>query len=76
MGRPAGGILCPHQQSYTWRRLKLDLLLWQRSSNLSDIFFRSDFAFAFHRAHNPCSFAGGFSMEGAPFLLKRRPQQQ
>ena len=39
-------------------------------------FFRSDFAFfAFHRAHNSCSFSGGFSMEGAPFLLQRRPQQ-
>ena len=35
-------------------------------------FFRSDFAFAFYRAHNPCSSSGGFSMEGAPFLLQRR----
>ena len=33
--------------------------------------FRSGFAFAFHRAHNPCSFTGGFSLEGAPFLLQR-----
>ena len=37
--RPAGGSLCPHLLPYEWRRLKLDLLLWQRSSNLSDIFF-------------------------------------
>ena len=44
--------------------------------SICPIFFRSDFAFAFHRAHIPCFFSGGFSMEGAPFLLQQRPQQQ
>ena len=34
------GALCiSNQLPYKWRRLDLDLLLWQRSSNLSDIFF-------------------------------------
>ena len=42
---------------------------------ISDSCFRSDFAFAFHRIHNPCSLTGGFSMEGTPFLLQRRPLQ-
>ena len=59
-----------------WRRHNLDMLLWRRSFNLSDIVFRSDFALAFHRAHNPCSFTGGFSMDGAPFVLERRLQRQ
>ena len=71
------GTFCvPAQYSTIWRRLWLDLLQWQRSSNLSDSCFRSDFAFTFHRAHNPCFVTGGFSAEGAPFLLQRRPQQQ
>ena len=53
-----------------WRRLKLELLffLWQRSSNLSDICFRSDFAFAFHRAHNPCLFLHGWLLNGGRAL--------
>ena len=73
-----GHSVSPPNNLTLWRRLRLDLLLWQRSSNLSDSCFSysSDFAFAFHRAHNPCSFTGGFSMEGAPFYLQRRPQQQ
>ena len=65
--------------SYTptiWRRLWLDLLVWQHSSNLSCSCIRGDFAFDFHRAHNPFFFTGGFSMKRAPFLLQRRPQQQ
>ena len=57
--------MSPHNTHTIWRRLGLDLLLWQRSSNISDSCFRSDFSFAIHRAHNPCSFTGGFSMEGA-----------
>ena len=53
IGRPAGGTLCPPPINFTSGVVELDMLLWQRSSGLSVFFFRSDFAFAFHRAHNP-----------------------
>ena len=67
------GTLCVFAHyPYIMASFKLDLPLWQRPSNLSDFFFRSDFAFDFHRTHNTCSFTSGFSMEGAPFLLQRR----
>ena len=48
------GTLWVSARSLTlWRRIELDLLLLQCSSNLSYTLFCSDFALAFHRAHNP-----------------------